>query len=185
MRLLTNLKEEHLQEEIDRLCAMEVLYYVPEIGFFYSASHKRTAELDTVMEKSIGDFMSIAVTIQENASVYDAIVLMFLEDTGSLFVVKEGSLAGVISRKDLLKAVITNPNIKEADVGEYMSCMPNLVYLYPQDTLLVGVEKMIYNSVDGIPVVERYEKDGREILHVVGRFSKSNITRILLEILSD
>ena len=47
------------------------------------------------------------MVIHENVSVYDAICTMFLEDVGTLFVVDDNAiLVGVLSRKDLLRAVI-------------------------------------------------------------------------------
>ena len=48
--------------------------------------------------------MSAPVVVDEGVTVYDAIVNLFQNDVGSLYITSEGGiLEGVVSRKDLLK----------------------------------------------------------------------------------
>ena len=46
---------------------------------------------DSLNQIFVKDYQSIPVVVNENISVYDAIVTMFLEDVGTLFVVDKDS----------------------------------------------------------------------------------------------
>ncbi|GAB6179033.1 hypothetical protein JCM14036_03520 [Desulfotomaculum defluvii] len=65
--------------------------------------------------------------VPENCTVYDAVVTMFLEDVGTLYVVREGGLLeGVVSRKDLLKTTLGEHDINKLPLGVIMTRMPNV-----------------------------------------------------------
>ena len=79
------------------------------------------------------DYQSIPVVVSENISVYDAIVTMFLEDVGTLFVVDQSSLlVGVVSRKDLLRASIGKQELNDLPVNIIMTRMPNIAMCHPR-----------------------------------------------------
>lgn len=50
--------------------------------------------------------MSRPIVVNVDTNAYDAAVLLFTEDIGTLFVGKEDDVLGVVSRKDLLKAAM-------------------------------------------------------------------------------
>ena len=53
----------------------------------------------------VKDYQSIPVVVNENVSVYDAIVTMFLEDVGTLFVVdSDSNLVGVSITERFIKS---------------------------------------------------------------------------------
>ena len=52
------------------------------------------------------DCMSRPILVGAESNAYDAAVLLFTEDIGTLFVGKKDDIQGVVSRKDLLKAAI-------------------------------------------------------------------------------
>lgn len=122
------------------------------------------------------------VVVEQSASVYDAITTMFLEDVGTLFVVNEKShLAGVLSRKDLLRASLGNRELTNIPVNIIMTRMPNITMCFKDDLVIEVARLLIERQIDGLPVV-RQEEEGYE---VIGRITKTNITKALVEIASD
>lgn len=123
------------------------------------------------------DFQSIPVVIHENVSVYDAICTMFLEDVGTLFVVDDNAiLVGVLSRKDLLRASIGKQELPSIPVHIIMTRMPNITLCRRDDFILDIAKMLIEKQIDALPVVKDTEK-GYE---VVGRITKTNMTKILV-----
>ena len=59
----------------------------------------------------VRDCMSPQNSIDIRTSVYDAIIHLFNYDLGTLVVVENEKLVGIISRKDLLKATLNKKNI--------------------------------------------------------------------------
>ena len=113
-------------------------------------------------------------------SLYDAVVLMFIEDVGSIYVTNEGYLAGVISRKDLLRNAIGGTDLHKVPIGVIMTRMPNLIYVTKDETVLSAAIKIMEHEIDSIPVVE--EAENNKYLKVIGRISKTTITRIFVEL---
>jgi CBS domain-containing protein len=112
------------------------------------------------------------------------VVSLFIKDVGTLIVVKEvGLLEGVISRKDLLKTTLGGQDIHKLPVGVIMTRMPNIVYTTSEETVWAAAKKLIMHEVDALPVVRNITlADGSEGLEVIGRLSKSNVTRLFVEL---
>lgn len=83
-----------------------ILEAKPKVGYFYKGD-ETGPELNEALSIIVDKVKSVPVVIDEETTVYDAAVTMFLEDVGTIFVVKDNLLKGVISRKDLLKATLT------------------------------------------------------------------------------
>ena len=76
----------------------------PRVGYFYTGKSTLGMLVEELSSITIEDIMSVPIVVSASKSAYDAVVTMFLEDVGTLFVVDgKGCLFGVISRKDLLK----------------------------------------------------------------------------------
>lgn len=153
----------------------------PRVGYFFTG--KTGSELLTkkIKQYKVKDYQSIPVVVKEESSVYDAISTMFLSDVGTLFVVDEqGQLSGVLSRKDLLRASIGNQNLNEVPVHIIMTRMPNITVCRPGDLLIDAARKLIDKQIDGLPVV----KDTSEGLQVVGRITKTSITKVFVELIA-
>ncbi len=146
----------------------------PRVGYFYSGKRPMQSMADEMIGMKVGDFQSIPVVVTESMSVYDAICQMFLEDVGTLIVVDDTKhqLAGVLSRKDLLRASLGRKEIEKIPIHVTMTRMPNIQYCTKEDTLLYAAKTMIDNQIDALPVVEE-TADGFD---VVGRMTKTNIT---------
>lgn len=149
----------------------------PRVGYFYSGKKSGQAITDTMTKWKVKDFQSVPVVIQEHISVYDAICQLFLEDVGSIYVTnKNGILSGVVSRKDLLRIAIGNQDLTKMPVHMMMTRMPNITVCEKNDPLLSAAKLLIDRQIDSLPVVQK--KDGG--LEVVGRITKTNLTRAFL-----
>lgn len=156
----------------------------PRVGYFYSGKSPNRVVADKLREILVTSVKSVPVVVSEKCSVYDAVVAMFIEDVGTLIVVKEGGLLeGVVSRKDLLKTTLGGQDIHKLPVGVIMTRMPNILYTTPEESVWSAAKKIIDHEVDALPVVCKVKlPDGSEGLEVVGRISKTNITRLFVEL---
>lgn len=119
--------------------------------------------------------------VHENISVYDAIVTMFLEDVGTLFVVdQESILVGVLSRKDLLRASLGKQELAALPVNIIMTRMPNITMCQREELLIDIAIKLIEKQIDALPVVKETEKG----FEVIGRITKTNITKAFVALAS-
>ena len=125
----------------------------------------------------VKDYMSSQNSIDIRTSVYDAIIHLFNYDLGTLVVVENEKLVGIISRKDLLKATLNKKNIEKTPVSMIMTRMPNIVHCFEDDNIIEAIEKLIKHEIDSLPVL-RKEK-GK--LSLVGRFTKTNVTRLFYQ----
>ena len=127
--------------------------------------------------KRVRDYMSPQNSINIKTSVYDAIIHLFNFDLGTLIVVENEKLVGIISRKDLLKAALNGKNIEKIPVSMIMTRMPNIVHCFEDDNIMEAIEKLIKHEIDSLPVL-RKEK-GK--LSLVGRFTKTNVTKLFYQ----
>ena len=125
----------------------------------------------------VRDCMSPQNSIDIRTSVYDAIIHLFNYDLGTLVVVENEKLVGIISRKDLLKAALNGKNIEKIPVSMIMTRMPNIVHCFEDDNIKEAIEKLIKHEIDSLPVL-RKEK-GK--LSLVGRFTKTNVTKLFYQ----
>ncbi len=154
----------------------------PRVGYFYTGKTGSQLLTEKIRKIKVDDYKSIPVVVQENASVYDAICSMFLEDVGTLFVVNERAhLVGVLSRKDLLRAALGKQNLESIPVTIIMTRMPNITVCARDDLLIEVANQLIEKQIDALPIVKENE-DGIE---VIGRITKTNITRALVDLAKD
>ncbi|RUQ28442.1 transcriptional regulator [Peribacillus cavernae] len=149
----------------------------PRVGYFYTGKSGTQLLTDNLKNIYVKDYQSIPVVVGEGISVYDAIVMMFLEDVGTLFVVDKNSLlVGVLSRKDLLRASIGKQELTTIPVNIIMTRMPNITMCMKEDLLIDVARKLIEKQIDALPVV----KETGIGYEVIGRLTKTNITKAFL-----
>jgi DeoR family transcriptional regulator, catabolite repression regulator len=155
----------------------------PRVGYFFNEDREITAQVKKFTQQQVANFKAHPIVVQKSTSVYDAIVQLFLEDVGTLYTIDEnGYLAGVISRKDLLRTAIGNKNLENLPVSVIMTRMPNIVMASPESTLLEAAKKMIDNHIDSLPVVKEVDQKPHTYT-VIGRITKTTITRAYLEMI--
>ncbi|WP_102345092.1 helix-turn-helix transcriptional regulator [Bacillus sp. Marseille-P3661] len=152
----------------------------PRVGYYYKGAEFEQVT-DWISKQLVSEYKAHPIVIKKSASVYDAIVQIFLVDVGTLYAVDEkGYLAGVISRKDLLRASMGNQNLQELPVSVIMTRMPNIITIRPEDTLFEAAKRMIEYHIDSLPVVEDIDpKD--HAYKVIGRVTKTTISRAFVE----
>lgn len=170
-----------LRPDLTILTMAGILDARPRVGYFYIGDHRAKDMLADLFRKYlVKDYKSLPVVVQEQTTVYDAVVTMFLEDVGTLFVVREeGILVGVVSRKDLLKVAIGQSNLHEFPVYVAMTRMPNITTIELEATMYDAARKLIEAEVDSLPVVKMVAEQQFE---VVGRITKTTITRLVVEL---
>lgn len=155
----------------------------PRVGYFYTGKTGSQLLTEKIKKIKVHEFQSVPVVIKESASVYDAITTMFLEDVGTLFIVdKNSKLVGVVSRKDLLRASIGQKELENILVNIIMTRMPNIAVCYRDDHLIDVARRLIERQIDALPVVKKINDNEFE---VIGRMTKTNITRALVDLAAD
>ncbi|MBW3114293.1 MULTISPECIES: helix-turn-helix transcriptional regulator [Bacillaceae] len=170
-----NLTRATLRPDLAILTMAGYLDARPRVGYFYTGKTGTQLLTENLNKIYVKDYQSIPVVVNENVSVYDAIVTMFLEDVGTLFVVDANTyLVGVLSRKDLLRASIGKQELSTLPVNIIMTRMPNITVCEKDDQLIGVAKDLIHKQIDSVPVVK---KTGNGDLEVIGRITKTNITK--------
>lgn len=149
----------------------------PRVGYFYTGKSSVQLLTENLQKLYVKDYQAIPVVVNESVSVYDAIVTMFLEDVGTLFVVDQKSLlVGVLSRKDLLRASIGNQELTTLPVNIIMTRMPNIAMCSREDLMIDVAKKLIERQIDAMPVVKEVDNG----FEVIGRITKTSLTKALV-----
>ncbi len=177
-----NMTRSTLRTDLSVLTMIGIFDARPKVGYYYSGNSE--AEIISVKIKkiSVSDIKSLPTVVDEQSSLYDAIVTLFLEDTGALYVLSGGYLGGVVSRKDLLKNIMGGTDMNKVPVGMIMTRMPNIITIKDTDSALEAAIKIIEHEVDSLPVVEEIFVDDKKHLKITGKVSKTNITRLLVDL---
>ena len=177
-----NLTRATLRPDLAILTMAGYLEARPRVGYFYTGKTGSQLLTEKIKKLQVYQYQSMPVVVDESVSVYDAICTMFLEDVGTLFVVdKNSSLVGVLSRKDLLRASLGNSNLEAIPVNIIMTRMPNITFCHKDDLIIDVAEKIIEKQIDAVPVV-KHSEHGYE---VIGRLTKTNMTKVLVDIAKD
>lgn len=159
----------------------------PKVGYFLGNNARSdVSDAARITQRSVREVMGVPVVLRETATVSDAVVTLFLENVGSLVIADaSGSLAGIVSRKDLLKVTLGNPQAASVPLSMVMTRYPNVATVSPDDSVRVAMHKMIFHEVDGLPVVQPVGADKPAKAEVVGRITKTSILKLLYEATAD
>ena len=178
---MLNVTRATLRSDLAILTMTGILDARPKVGYFYTGVSQINLLGNDIKEKKVEDMMGMPVVVKKDVSLYDVIVEMFLSDVGSIFIIDDQeNLCGVVSRKDLLKATIGGLDINKMPIGMVMNRTPNVVTVEREDSIVLAARKIIEHEIDSIPVVDT-DKDNHT-MKVIGRISKTNITKLFLEI---
>ena len=182
---ILNVTRATLRSDLAILTMTGILDARPKVGYFYSGINGSSLVGNNIKDKRVKDIMSMPVVIKQDINIYESIVTMFLSDVGSIFIIDDNeNLCGIVSRKDLLKATIGSADINKIPVGMIMTRTPNVVTVDKDDDIILATKKIIEHEVDSIPVVETSEED-ENYVKVIGRLSKTNITKLFLELVDN
>ncbi|SDZ20152.1 CBS domain-containing protein [Proteiniborus ethanoligenes] len=154
----------------------------PKVGYFYSGREAMSFFTNQINSMKVSDIKSLPIVVDEQTTLYDAIVTLFLEDVGSIYVTSEGFLTGVVSRKDFLKNSIGGVDLNKIPVGVIMTRMPNIVTITPEDSIIDAAVKIMEHQVDSLPVIEETVINNKHGYKVIGKISKTNIVRVFVDL---
>lgn len=169
-----------LRTDFSILRKVSIIKSKQKVGYTYNE-----AFVESNNKTLVKHIMSMPITIDESYSVYKTVLLMFEKDIGTIFITKDGNLAGIVSRKDLLRIAIGKRDIEQIPINLIMTRMPNIVFATEDETIESCVKKIIEHQIDSVPVVRITEKNSRESYKVVGRFTKTNVSKLLLDIVGN
>lgn len=171
-----NVTKSDLESDLVTLINLEIVGKNDKYGYFYQGNRSYVVFAEILKYYSVENIMSMPMIIEERLSVYDAIVTLFLENVGSIYVTRNNNLVGVVSRKDLLRAAIGNQDLKKTPINMVMTRMPNIKTVTPDTSVFACAKKIVDSQIDGVPVIK--EEDG--ITRVVGRVTKTNLTNLFV-----
>lgn len=169
-----------LRPDLAILTMTGILDAKPKVGYVYSKKPSYSLVYDYIKNIKVKDIMSKPVVVDEATTIYDAIVNLFLNDVGTLFVENDSLLVGAVSRKDFLKFAMGGTDMHKVPVGIIMTRMPNIVVVDEGDSAYDAAIKIIDHEVDSLPVVAKID-DKKDDVKIVGKISKTNITKLLVK----
>ncbi|EHI70955.1 helix-turn-helix transcriptional regulator [Streptococcus ictaluri] len=171
-----------LRSDLVVLTMLGILDAKPKVGYFYQGQGILGQQESSIRETKVSDVMGIPLTAKQDDSVYDVIVSIFMEDSGGVFILdQDNNLCGLVSRKDLLKASLGGGDLSKMPIGMIMTRMPNLTTVIEDDSVLYAANQLVTKAIDSLPVV-RVMEDNPSKMKVVGKLSKTIITRLFLEL---
>ena len=178
-----NLSRAALRSDLAILTTSGLAEAKPKVGYYFTGKNPKMISPALFDDLKIQAIQSPPIVIRGTKSVYEAIVTMFREDVGTIFVVSDADgLEGVLSRKDLIKAAMGNHNITELPVSVAMTRMPNIIFTTPDETVLAAAKKLLKHQIDALPVVITTAGVNGPVHQVVGRFTKTNLTRLFVQL---
>lgn len=173
-----------IRPDLTILTMLEILGARPKVGYFYTGKNNFNNFAKQAKNIHVKDTMSVPVVMDENISIYDVIVGLFLDNMGSVFVTSDGFLAGVVSRKDLLRSAIGKLDLQNTPIGLIMTRMPNIAYVLEETPVIEAAKLIQTREVDSLPVVKIIDKE-KDKLKVIGRFTKTNVNNLFVEFASE
>lgn len=172
-----------LRPDLAILTMSGILDARPKVGYFYTGKTTFSFISEKIQSIKVAERKSVPIIVDEQTSIYDGIVTIFLEDTSTIFVTSNGYLSGVVSRKDFLKNAIGGLNLNNTPIAVIMTRMPNIIVTTPEESVLDAAIKLIEHEIDSLPVVEELTlDDGDKGFKIVGRITKTTITRLFVEL---
>lgn len=170
-----------LRGDLAVLLSGEVIAARRRLGYYYLGGGTDPAASE-IRKYIVADHMSRPVLVPSDANAYDAAVLLFTEDIGTIFVGEEENLLGVVSRKDLLKAAMGREGLAQMPISMVMTPKSKMIYAEPDEEIVNVAQKLIDYEIDCLPVVTVEDGKGEKRFKLCGRISKTNITRLFLEL---
>ena len=113
-----------IRADLSILTMSGILDARPKVGYFYTGKTGLTMVSDKINSILVDSVKSVPIVVEESTSIYDAIVTMFLENVGAIYVTNNSLLVGVISRRILLGSY-GGTDWQQVPVGVIMTRMPN------------------------------------------------------------
>jgi CBS domain-containing protein len=170
-----------LRPDLTILTMAGILEAKPRVGYTYIGEGEVEA-LSYLKELTVGDVKAAPLAVPIDTTAYDALVTMMLEDQGTVFVVdEEGFLAGVVSRRDLLRLSLGQTDLNSVPVGLIMTRVSQVITVSVEESIFRAADKLTTYRIDVLPVV-RLTGDSEKKQELLGRISRSTITKLVAEL---
>lgn len=182
-----NVNRATLRSDLAVLVMLGYLDAKPKVGYFPGKMQNISAWSSRLETMKVKDVQGVPIVISMNATVQDAVISLFLENVGSLIVTDQrGALAGMVSRKDLLKVTLGNQTAPTMPVSLVMTRQPKIVTIGADESVLAAAKKLLHNEIGMLPVVRTtIDESGTEFLEPIGRITKTTMTEILLSLAAE
>ncbi len=112
-----------------------------------------------ILNRPVREIMSTPVIVAgEQDRLMDAVKEMYKSNVGSLIIVNEGEVRGILTRKDLVYLIASGILEKNPRLGDVMST--SIVTASPDDTIGDVAKRMMETGVRHIPVLNKGEVTG-------------------------
>jgi len=166
-----------LRNDLGVLTMVGILDAKPKVGYFYAGQMSQPLLFEKIFNTSVGELMGSPMIVKHDLSIYDGVVTLFMHDIGSLYVVNEaGELAGVVSRKDLLRATVNNVQLNTTPVAVIMTRSPNIITIKRNARILDAGHLLLQHKIDSLPVISETNEH-----QVVGKISKTTVMEYFIK----
>ncbi|MBK5244805.1 MAG: helix-turn-helix transcriptional regulator [Eubacteriaceae bacterium] len=170
-----------IRPDLKILSMLGILEAKRKVGYFYTGRSLLHILGSYIKSISVMEIQSEPTIVDENTSIYDGIITMFTKNAGSLYVVEGKYLSGVVSRKDFIKAMIGRKEVESLPITLIMTRMPHIIYLEPSESVYDAAYKTMFYEVESLPIISKeMDNDGNERLELIGKVSRTNITRYVV-----
>lgn len=170
-----------LRSDLAILTMTGILDARPKLGYFYIGKPAVSPVASALQQYKVGDLLSRPVVVTHLTGFYDTVMTMFTEDVGTILVSEGEYLQGVVSRKDLLRVAIGQGDLTNIPVSMIMTPVSKVIFAEPDENVLDAAQRMIEYEIDCLPVVNKEMVEGKKRYRIIGRISKTNITRLFVE----
>ena len=84
-----------LRSDLTLLTQLGFLEARPRVGYYYNQSRQGYDIYMKMIQMSVADYQSMPVVVNDKASAYDALVSLFINNIGTLFIVNENKSKGI------------------------------------------------------------------------------------------
>lgn len=174
-----------LRSDLSLLVMLGLLDAKPKVGYFLGNAYQGTgnsAARQRFDRIKVHEIQGVPVNVSETLSVHDAVITLFTENADTLLIINEDKrFVGIVTPKDLLKITLGNAGAASIPVSMVMTRFPNIVSLFPDDSVSDAIRLMMLHQVDCLPVITPADEQGRGP-EATGWVSKSNIIQLMSDV---
>ncbi|WP_238588366.1 CBS domain-containing protein [Paenibacillus polymyxa] len=173
-----------LRSDLALLVMLGLVDAKPKVGYLPGRHPKYDSHIGNMLKKlTVADILSDPILISGDTTAYNAVLMLFQQNTGTLMVTgEEQELIGIVTRKDLLKVMLGHTDLHTVPVTMAMTRRAQMTTLAPEDTLLEAIWKLIRHQVNCLPVLDERCSSSTPIRGLVGRVTKTDIMNAILSL---
>ncbi|WP_052833325.1 CBS domain-containing protein [Paenibacillus polymyxa] len=175
-----------LRSDLALLVMLGLVDAKPKVGYLPGRYPNYDSHIGSMLKKlTVADILSDPILISGDATAYDAVLMLFQQNTGTLMVTgeeQEQELIGIVTRKDLLKVMLGHTDLHTVPVTMAMTRRAQMTTLAPGDSLLEAISRLIRHQINCLPVLDEPCTSSAPIQGLVGRVTKTDIMNAILNL---